>query len=125
MKLLALRRRRQAHRAKKAVTQASIQQAFTWSRRWDLPLNEIKSHRLSIGGPPDLRLAISEKAGGKSLQKCEQINGLGITVNSEFTPSANVLTAANEAKTIELIADEEILTVHHERVLTSPWPSAC
>ncbi len=37
---------------------------------------------------------------GKSLQKCEQINDLGITVNSALTPSANVLTAADKARGI-------------------------
>ncbi len=32
------------------------------------------------------------------MTKCEQINDLGITVKSAFTPSANVLTAANKAR---------------------------
>ncbi len=32
------------------------------------------------------------------MQKCEQINDLGITVNSAFTPSANVLTATNKVR---------------------------
>ncbi len=32
------------------------------------------------------------------MTKCEQINELGITVNSAFIPSANVLTAANKAR---------------------------
>ncbi len=32
------------------------------------------------------------------MTKCEQINDLGVTVNSAFTPSANVLTAANKAR---------------------------
>ncbi len=32
------------------------------------------------------------------MTKCEQINDLGITVNSAFTPSANVLAAANKAR---------------------------
>ncbi len=32
------------------------------------------------------------------MKKCEQINGLGLIVNSAFTPSANVLTAANKAR---------------------------
>ncbi len=79
---------------------SSVQQAFTWSRRWDLPLNANKSHHLSIGGSPDLRKALSEEVEGKSLQKCEQINGLGITVNSAFTPSANVMSATNKARGI-------------------------
>ncbi len=77
---------------------SSTQQAFTWSRRWHLPLNASKTHHLSIGGSPELRKALSEEAQGKSLQKCEQINDLGTTVNSAFTPSANVLTAANNAR---------------------------
>ncbi len=34
------------------------------------------------------------------MTKCEQINDLGITVNSAFTPSANVLTAANKVRGI-------------------------
>ncbi len=53
---------------------------------------------ISIGGTPDLHIALSEGAAGKSLQKCEQINDLGITVNAAFTPSANVLAAANKAR---------------------------
>ncbi len=36
---------------------SSIQQAFTWSRRWDFLLNAGKSHHLSIGGSPDLCIA--------------------------------------------------------------------
>ncbi len=34
------------------------------------------------------------------MTKCKQVNDLGITVNSAFTPSANVLTAANKARGI-------------------------
>ncbi len=51
----------------------SIQQAFTWSRRCDLLLS--KSHRLSLGGPPELRLVLCEVSEGKVLQKYWQING--------------------------------------------------
>ncbi len=87
-----------APRSQKHELRSSIQQAITWSRRWDLPLNASKSHHLSIGGSPDLRIAISEEAGGNSLQKCEQINDLGITANSAFIPSADVLAAANKAR---------------------------
>ncbi len=76
----------------------SIQQARSWSRRWDLPLNASKSHRLSIGSTPDHHLVLSEETEGKLMAKCEQINDLGITVNSAFTPSTNVLTAANKAR---------------------------
>ncbi len=32
------------------------------------------------------------------MTKCEQINDLGITVISAFTPSANVFTAANKTR---------------------------
>ncbi len=32
------------------------------------------------------------------MTKCEQTNDLGITVNSAFTPSANVLTVVNKAR---------------------------
>ncbi len=32
------------------------------------------------------------------MTKCKQINDLGITVNSAFTPSPNVLTAANKVR---------------------------
>ncbi len=74
---------------------SSISQAFNWYRRWDLPLNASKSHHLSIGGTPDLRIALPEEDAGKLVQKCEQINDLGITVNAAFTPTANVLAAAN------------------------------
>ncbi len=61
-------------------------------------LRESRSHHLSIGGPPDLRLALSEEAEGKSLQKCEQVNDQGITVNSAINPSVNVMAAANKAR---------------------------
>ncbi len=49
-------------------------------------LNASKSHHLSIDGPPDLHLALSEEAEGKSMQKCVQINDLSINMNSAFTP---------------------------------------
>ncbi len=39
-----------------------------------------------------------EEAAGTLLQKCEQINNLGINVNAAFTPSVNVLAAANKAR---------------------------
>ncbi len=65
-----------------------MEQALSWSR----------SHHLSIGGHPDHRLVLPEEANGELKTKCEQINDLGITVNSAFTPSANVLTAANKAR---------------------------
>ncbi len=77
---------------------SSTQQAFTWSNKWDLPLNASKSHHLSIGDTPNPCLALSEEAKGKSVQKCEQINDSDITVNAAFTPSANVLAAANTIK---------------------------
>ncbi len=34
----------------------------------------------------------------KRPQKCELVNDLGTTVNAAFTPSANVLAAANKAR---------------------------
>ncbi len=77
---------------------SSIRQAFNWAHRWHLPLSASKSHHLLIGDTPDLRIALPEEAAGKSLQKCELINDLGITVNGAFTPSANVLAAANKAR---------------------------
>ncbi len=87
-----------ASRSQQHELGSSIHQAFNWSQRWDLPLNASKSHHLSIGGTPDLLISLPEKAAGKSLQKCELINDLGITVNAAFTPSANVLAAANKAR---------------------------
>ncbi len=87
-----------ATRSQQHELRSSICQAFNWSRRWDLPLNASKSHHLSIDGTPDLLITLSEEAAGKSLQKCEQIYDLGITVNAAFTPSANVLAAANKAR---------------------------
>ncbi len=43
-------------------------------------------------------MILSEEANGELMTKCEQINDLEITVNSAFTLSANVLTAANKAR---------------------------
>ncbi len=51
-----------------------------------------------MGGHPDHRLVLSDEANGELMTKCKQINDLGITMNSAFTASANVLTAANKAK---------------------------
>ncbi len=87
-----------AIRSQQHELRSSIRQEFNWSHRWDLPLNAIKSHHLSIGGTPDLRIALPEEAAGKSLQKCEQIHDLGIAVNAAFIPSANALAAANKAR---------------------------
>ncbi len=89
-----------APRSQQHELRSSIQKAFTFSRRWDPPLNASKSHHLSIGGTPDLRIALSEEPAGKPLQKCEQINDLGITVNVVFNPLANVLDADNKARGI-------------------------
>ncbi len=87
-----------APRSQQHELRSSIEQALNWSRRWDLPLNASKSQYLSIGSHPDDRLVHSEEANGEQMTKCEQINDLGIAVNSAFTQSANVLTAANKAR---------------------------
>ncbi len=83
-----------APRSQQHELRSSIQQALSWSRRLNLPLNASKSHHLSTGGPPDERLVLSEVAIGELMTKYEQINDLGITVNL----SANALTAANKAR---------------------------
>ncbi len=90
--------KRIAPRRRQHELRSSIQQAFTWPRRWDFPLTASEIHYTSIGGPTDLHLDVSEEAGGKSLKKCEQMNDLGITVNSVSTPSVNALTADNKAR---------------------------
>ncbi len=87
-----------APRSQQHELRASIELALSWSRRWGLPLNASTIHHLSIGSHSDHRLVLSEEANGELMAKCEQIKGLGITVNSAFTPSANVLTAANKAR---------------------------
>ncbi len=51
-----------------------------------------------VGIRPDIRIALPEEAAGKSLQKCELINDLSITVKAALTPSANALAAANKAR---------------------------
>ncbi len=88
-----------APRSQQHYLQSSICQ-LNWPHRWDLPLNASKSHHLTVGGTPDLRIALSEEVAGKSLQKCERMNDLGITVNAAFTPSANVMATANKARGI-------------------------
>ncbi len=54
--------------------------------------------RLCLIRKPGRRIDLSEEAEGKSLQKFEQVNNRGITVNSAFTPSANVLAAVNKTR---------------------------
>ncbi len=43
-------------------------------------------------------VVLFEEANGEQMTKCKQTNDVGITVNSAFTPSMNVLTAANKAR---------------------------
>ncbi len=62
-----------APRSQQHELRSSIEQALNWPRRWDLPINESKSHHLSIGGDPDDRLVLSEEANGEQMTKCEQI----------------------------------------------------
>ncbi len=57
-----------APRSQQKELGSSIRQAFKWSHRWDLLLNASKNHHLSIGGTPDLPIALPEEAAGKSLQ---------------------------------------------------------
>ncbi len=90
---LSILRRLIASRRRQHDLRFSIQQAVSWSHRWDLPVNASKSQLLSLGDPPDLRIVLS----GRRMQKCGQINDLGITVNAAFSPLANVLASANEA----------------------------
>ncbi len=87
-----------APRSQQHELRSSIGQALCWSRRWVLPFNASKSHHLSIEGHCDHRLVLSDAANGELVTKYEQINDLGITVNSGFIPSVNVLTAANKAR---------------------------
>ncbi len=89
-----------APRSQQHELRSSIEQAINWSRRWALLLSASKCHHLSKGGHPDHRLVFSEEANGEQMTKCEQIKALGITMNSAFIPSANVLTAANKGKGI-------------------------
>ncbi len=77
---------------------SSIQPAFSWSRRGDFPLNASKGCHLSTGGPPDLTLDLFEEAEDKSMQKCELINDVGLTVYSAFTLLTDVLTAPSKAR---------------------------
>ncbi len=51
----------------------------------ELPLNASKSHHLSIGDHPDHRLVLSKETNGEQMTKCDQINELGLTVNSFCT----------------------------------------
>ncbi len=74
-------------RSQQDELRSSIEQTLSWPRRWDLPLNASESHHLSIGGHPDHRLVLSEEANGEQMTKCEQINDLGITVNSALPVS--------------------------------------
>ncbi len=74
-----------APRGQKHELRSSIEQAFNWSRRWNLPWNASKRHYLSIGCHPDERLVLSEEANSEQMTKCEQINDLGVTVKSAFT----------------------------------------
>ncbi len=74
-----------ASRSQQHELRSSIQQAFTWSRGLDLSLNTSKSHHLSIGGTPDLRIALYVEAEGKTLQNCER----------RIHPSAYFLAAAD------------------------------
>ncbi len=90
VKLIAFRRQQHELRA-------SGQKALSWSCKWNLPLNARKSYHLSIGRPHNFCLPLSEEDRGESMQKFEYINNMGIAVNSAFTSSANVLTAANKA----------------------------
>ncbi len=55
-------------------------------------------NHLSIGRPTDLCLDLSKEAEDKSMYICEQSNDLDITVDSAFTPLANVLTGTNKAR---------------------------
>ncbi len=56
----------------------------------------------------------AKEAEGKSMQKCEHINDLGTTVNLEFTPSSNVLTATNKTAGIMYFmkANDLLTNVH-------------
>ncbi len=67
---------------------------------------------MQVGGTPDLLIALPEEAAGKSLQKCKLINDMGITVNTAFTPSANVLAAANKARGMLCFIKERFSYLH-------------
>ncbi len=92
-------------------------------------LNASKSHHLSIGGPPELYLPLSEEAEGKSMQKCVRINDLSKNMNSAFTLSANVLTAVNKASgrcasykdNLHVLSTPSKLTVHNSRRAVKRW----
>ncbi len=99
-----------APRSQQHELRSSIQKTLSWSRRWDLPLNASKSHRLSIGGPPDHRLVLSEETNGELMKKYQRINDMGKTVNSAFTTSANVPPAPNKARGIYMPDEGDLCT---------------
>ncbi len=114
-----------APRSQQRELWSSIQQALRLSRRLDLPFNARKSPNLSIGDPSDYRLVISEELDGSLMTKCEQINKLGITVNSALTPSANVLTAANKAREMLYFIKKVIYMPDEGDLRTFVWLSVC
>ncbi len=72
---------------------SSIEQAHSWSRRWDLPLNTSKNHYLPKGGHLDHRLVLTYLLTFRR-DNWWTDDGLRTT----FNPSANVLTATNKAR---------------------------
>ncbi len=117
-----------APRSQQHELRSSTEQALNWSRRWDLPITASKSHHLSIGSHPDDRLALYEEANGEQMTKCEQIIDMGIAVNSAFTPSVNVLTAANKARRMLYFIKRSVTCLTKEiflllyRALVRPHP---
>ncbi len=107
-----------APRSQQHELRSSIEQALNWSHRWDFPINASKSHHLSLGGHLEDRLVLSEEANGEQMTKYKQINDLGITVNSAFTPSANVLTVANKARGMLYLIERSFTCLIKEIFLT-------
>ncbi len=60
-----------ASRGQKNELRSLILQALSWPRKWELPVNATRSFYISIQGPPDHRLILSEEADGKNMKKCE------------------------------------------------------
>ncbi len=114
----------QDERLDAALSLGRIPSCYPLSRRWDLPVNASKSHHLSIGGHPDDRVVLSEEANGDQMTKCEQINDLGVTMNSAFIPSANVLITANKARGMLCLIKRSFACLTKEIFLSLQWADA-
>ncbi len=83
-------------RSESVVLQSDIHAIHSWTKEWDLPLNENKCSIISVGQSPAYPYTLYP--GGPAIINAETTKDLGVQVDRSFKPSRHCVLAAQRAR---------------------------